>query len=218
MSSCDSRSSRSARGSGCSFPEGPADGRRAGHASVRALPGRGAVAARLMIVALAGAATVLPGCTARPLYASAGTAIGEAGASAQLASLRGRIAVAEGNSRTDQLVRNALLSRLNQGARVAQPLYEVRLAISGDETGLAIEPNGQLSSSLYRLTATYTVVKLAGGQAITTGTRTETVPFDRTSQLFQAQRALLDARQQAADALAARLEIPISLALEKAGG
>ncbi len=179
-------------------------------------------AARLLAVGLGLAGLALPGCTARPLYASADVTSG-AGSSAyaptaRLASLRGRIAVSQANSRTDQLVRNALLSRLNQGARVAQPLYEVRLAISGDETGIALEPNGQLSSSLYHLTGTYTLVKLAGGATIATGTRTETVPFDRTSQLFQAQRALLNARQLAADSLAARLEVPIAIALEKAGG
>ena len=172
----------------------------------------------LLAVCLGLAALALPGCTARPLYASADAGASAYAPTARLASLRGRIAISQANSRTDQLVRNALLSRLNHGTRVANPLYEVRLVISGDETGLAIEPNGQLSSSLYRLTATYTVVKLAGGATIATGTRTETVPFDRTSQLFQAQRALLNARQLAADSLAARLEVPIAIALEKTGG
>ncbi len=174
--------------------------------------------AGLLILGLGLACLVLPGCTARPLYASADAGSSSYAPTARLASLRGRISINQANSRTDQLVRNALNSRLNQGARVAEPLYEVRLAINGDETGLAIEPNGNLSSSLYRLTAAYTVVKLAGGQTIAAGTRTETVPFDRTSQLFQAQRALLNARQLAADSLAARLEVPIAIALEKAGG
>ena len=174
----------------------------------------------LLIFGLGLAGMALQGCTARPLYASADAGAGSSAyaPTARLASLRGRIGISDANSRTDQLVRNALLSRLNQGARVSQPLYEVRLVIAGDETGIAIEPNGQLSSSLYKLTATYTVVRLAGGQTITTGKRTETVPFDRTGQLFQAQRALINARQQAADSLAARLEVPISIALEKAGG
>lgn len=162
------------------------------------------------------AVLALPACTARPLYASADNAdlLAPGGA---LAALRGRIAVSEGSSRTDQVVRNALLSRLNQGTRVAEPIYEVRLTVSGSEIGIAIEAGGALSTASYRITATYALVRLADNQVVDNGSRTATVPFDRTAQLYQSQRALLDARQQAAEAVAAKLEIPLARALEQAG-
>lgn len=172
---------------------------------------------RAVLACLAVAAILLPGCTARPLYGTDASTVSALAPEGRLASLRGRIAISEANTRTDQVVRNALLSRLNQGARVTQPLYEVRLTVSGAETGLAIEAGGVLTSSLYRMNGSYQLVRLSDGQVIDTQARNSTVPFDRTSQQFQSQRALLDAREQAADDLAAKLEIPIVRALEAAG-
>ncbi|MEF2546883.1 hypothetical protein VQ045_06910 [Aurantimonas sp. E1-2-R+4] len=170
----------------------------------------------LVAVGLALAVLALPACTARPLYASAdNSGLLEPGGA--LAALRGRIAVSEANSRTDQIVRNALLSRLNQGTRVAQPLYEVRLTVTGGETGIAIESGGALSSALYRMTARYQLVRLSDNQVVDTASRTTTVPFDRTAQLYQTQRALINARQQAGEDVAAQLEIALVRALEKAG-
>ncbi|NDV88375.1 hypothetical protein GTW51_16865 [Aurantimonas aggregata] len=173
---------------------------------------------RAVLAALAIALAVLPACTARPLYGTDSATVSALAPDGRLESLRGRIAITESNTRTAQVVRNALLFRLNQGARVAQPLYEVRLIVSGGETGLAIEAGGVLTSSLYRMNGTYRLVRLSDGQVIDTATRNSTVPFDRTNQLYQSQRALLDARQQAAEDLAAKLEIPIVRALQEAGG
>ena len=50
-----------------------------------------------------------------------------------------------------------------------------------------------------------------------TGTRTETVPFDRTGQLYQSQRAVIDARDRAGKAVAGQIELEIARALTKAG-
>ena len=169
-----------------------------------------------MAVGLALAVLALPACTARPLYASADNSdmLAPGGA---LAALRGRIAVSQANSRTDQIVRNALFSRLNQGTRVAQPLYEVRLTVTGGEVGIAIEAGGALSSALYRITARYQLVRMSDNQIVDTASRTTTVPFDRTAQLYQSQRALIDARQQAGEDVAAQIEIALVRALEEAG-
>ena len=172
---------------------------------------------RAVLACLAVVLAVLPACTARPLYGGAAANVSALAPDGRLAALRGRIAISENNTRTDQVVRNALLFRLNQGARVTQPLYEVRLAVSGAETGIAVEPGGVQTSSLYRLNGGYQLVRLSDGEVISAATRNSTVPFDRTSQQFQSQRALLNARQQAADDLAAKLEIPIVRALQEAG-
>jgi LPS-assembly lipoprotein len=159
---------------------------------------------------------VLSGCTGRPLYAGGLTADVMA-PDGQLVSLRGRIAVSEAGNRTIQIVRNALLFRLNQGTRVSEPLYTVALSGSGSEIGIAVEPGGQAAASLYYMSASYTLTRNSDGTVLATGTRTETVPFDRTGQLYQSQRAVIDARDRAGKAVAGQIELEIGRALTKAG-
>ena len=67
------------------------------------------------------------------------------------------------------------------------------------------------------MTARYQLVRLSDNQVVDKASRTTTVPFDRTAQLYQTQRALIDARQQAGEDVAAQLEIALVRALEKAG-
>ncbi|MEN3794434.1 hypothetical protein [Fulvimarina sp. MAC3] len=166
----------------------------------------------LAVVAGLGA---LSACTARPLYGD----LSPSGAisSPNFASLRGRIAISEANTRTTQIVRNALLSRLNEGKPVSEPVYAVNLTASGVEQGITIEPGGVPTSSVYRLTVDYTLVRVSDNQTIDSGKREVITPFDRTGQLFQAQRALLNARTQAGKEAAAQLELAIAVALEKQG-
>ncbi|EAU41790.1 hypothetical protein FP2506_15194 [Fulvimarina pelagi HTCC2506] len=154
-------------------------------------------------------------CTARPLYADLSAADGVS--ASRLASLRGRIAITEANTRTTQIVRNELLSRLNAGARVAEPLYAVRLDATGVERGISIETGGVPRSAIYDLTVTYSLIRLSDDQVIDSGRREIITPYDRTSQLYQAQRALLDAREQAGKEAAAQLEITIATALQQEG-
>ncbi|MER0236587.1 hypothetical protein [Fulvimarina sp. MAC8] len=166
----------------------------------------------LAVVAGLGA---LSACTARPLYADASAADGVS--AARLASLRGRIAIQESNTRTAQIVRNELLSRLNAGARVAEPVYVVQLDATGVERGISIETGGVPRSAIYDLTVTYSVVRLSDNQTIGGGQRKVITPYDRTAQLYQAQRALLDARQQAGKEAAAQLEVAIATLLQQEG-
>ncbi|RFC62566.1 hypothetical protein DYI37_15045 [Fulvimarina endophytica] len=172
---------------------------------------RGRVAAGLAL-----ALAALSACTAGPLYG--GRSVGGAEVSAStLQPLRGRIAIVEANTRTDQIVRNELLSRLNAGARVRDPLYSVQLVTTGIERGITIEPGGIASSAIYDLSVAYTVTRLSDNQVIDTGRRQVITPFDRTAQLFQSQRALLDARRQSGRSIAAELEIAIATALVEEG-
>lgn len=166
----------------------------------------------LAVVAGLGA---LSACTARPLYADLSASDGVT--TSGLERLRGRIAISEAGTRTAQIVRNELLFRLNAGARVAEPLYTVNLTASGYEQGILIEPGGVPTSSIYRLTVDYSVVRLSDNQTVDSGKREVITPFDRTAQLYQAQRALLDAREQAGKEAAAQVSIAIATALEQAG-
>ncbi|MDY8109080.1 hypothetical protein U0C82_07970 [Fulvimarina sp. 2208YS6-2-32] len=157
----------------------------------------------------------LSACTARPLYAD--PAASDEVSMERLASLRGRIAVTEPITRTDQIVRNGLLTRLNAGARVENPLYEVRLEVAGQERGISIEEGGIASASVYVLRTRYSLVRLSDNAVIDSGSREIITPFDRTQQLFLSQRALMAARKQAGAEAAAQLEIAIATALQGAG-
>ena len=171
-----------------------------------------------LLVAVA-AAAALAGCTAGPLYGDRGIAGTNAALSPapSVQALKGRIAISEAQTRTAQIVRNDLLFRLNRGTPVAQPLYRIQLVVSGGEQGISIEPGGVATSSIYTLNGRYRILRVSDNKLISQGHRVATVPFDRTSQLFQSERALLDARQQAGELLSGELELAIAAALNGAG-
>lgn len=165
-------------------------------------------------------AVLLSACTVAPLHGPAATdpATGQA---LGLQSLAGRIAVVEADSRTDQIVRNRLLFALNGGATVREPLYELGLAVSASDAGVSIESGtGVPTASVYRMQATYTLYRMPDRTVVATGTRSVTAPYDRSDQLFAAQRALIDARENAGRVLADQIATAVSPALRDglAGG
>jgi LPS-assembly lipoprotein len=163
------------------------------------------------------ALVLLGGCTVSPLYGTssqAALAAGEAGVS--LGDLRGQIGVGVANTRTAQLFRNALLFRLNGGTTPTAPVYEIRYGVVGAENVVSIERgSGVPAASLYRMDVTYQVARLADQKVIATGTRFESVPFERSAQLFAASRALIDARELAARAVAEKDELAAVVAIRK---
>jgi LPS-assembly lipoprotein len=132
---------------------------------------------------------LLGGCTVSPLYGTSSRtdlAAGQAGLS--LGDLRGQIGVGVANTRTAQLFRNALLFRLNGGTTPTAPAYEIRYGVVGVENVVSIERgSGVPAASLY----------------------------DRSAQLFAASRALIDARELAARAVAEKVELAAVVAIRK---
>ncbi|MBO0664263.1 hypothetical protein LQ948_16525 [Jiella sp. MQZ9-1] len=167
---------------------------------------------------MAGAALLLAGCRAGPLYGTYGVATVDFGSTQSRLPYTGRIAITEADTRTDQLVRNELLFRLNRGTPVTNPLYEVKLAVTGKARGTIVQSEGVSRSVIYIETATYQVVRLADRVVVASGTRSVTVPYDQTIQLYQSQRALKNARKEASTELAGSLELAIATALSKSAG
>jgi len=163
------------------------------------------------------ALVLLGGCTVSPLYGTSSEARLASGAAApSLGELRGQIGVAPANTRTAQLFRNALLFRLNGGATPTAPLYEIRYTATGAENVVAIQRgSGVPSASLYRMNASYTVVRLSDQKVIDKGTRFASTPFDRSTQLYAASRALIDAREQAAKLVAEKVEFAAVVVIRK---
>tara|TARA_R110002020_G_scaffold86900_1_gene214494 strand:- start:133 stop:633 length:501 start_codon:yes stop_codon:yes gene_type:complete len=163
-------------------------------------------------------ATLLAGCTAGPLYGTHGVGGTDVGASAMRLPYAGRIAINEADTRTDQLVRNELLFRLNRGAPVSDPLYQLQLEVAGKARGVVLQSNGVSRSVIYIETAKYQLVRLSDHVVVASGERSATVPYDQTVQLYASQRALKNAREEASKQLAAQLEIAIASSLSRNEG
>lgn len=162
-------------------------------------------------------ALMLAACTVAPLYGrSEAEALSTGAPGTALAAVRGRISVAVANDRTAQIFRNALLFRLNGGARPDAPLYDIRYTIVAYETVVSIQQgSGIPSASAYRMNVSYEVVRLGDAKRIAGGSRSGTAPFDRTAQLFASSRAVLDAREQAGREVAERVGLAVAAAIRK---
>jgi LPS-assembly lipoprotein len=173
---------------------------------------RRSLALALAAVALASAA----GCTVRPLYGSGGGASAFGEPAPRLAELRGRIDVAPVNTRTEQIVRNALLFGFNGGETPLAPFYRVSLSAIGLETVVSIQQgSGVPAASLYRLTVTYQVVRATDGKVVASGSRFANAPFDRSRQLFAATRAIRDAQERAGRDVAEQIRLVALGAIRK---
>ena len=172
----------------------------------------------LPLAAAATALLLLAGCTAGPLYGTHGVGGTDIGGAAARLPYAGRIAITEVDTRTDQLVRNELLFRLNRGTPVADPVYEIRLSVEGKARGVIVQSEGVSRSVIYIERAKYTLVRLSDRAVIASGERSATVPYDQTAQLYASQRALKNAREEASRQLAGQIELAVASALSKSGG
>jgi LPS-assembly lipoprotein len=158
---------------------------------------------RLLVLA---AALALAGCTAGPLYGTTSVDPATGARSSVLTELRGRIALTPAQTRTAQVFRNAMLYKLNGATPVSAPLYELRYTVSATDQIAAVEAGtGTPSAALYRMTVDYELIRTADLKSLARGQRFATVPYDRTSQLFAASRAVVDARDQAGETVAERV-------------
>lgn len=160
----------------------------------------------LKILPLVAAALLAAGCTAGPLYGTTHIdPVTGAGTNA-LVALKGRIGIAPAQTRTAQVFRNAMLYALNGAEPVRAPLYELRPVVTATDQVTTIQAGtGIPSASLYRMTVDFDLVRLSDGQSIAKGQRFAMVPYDRTQQLYAAERAVIDARDQAGKAVAERV-------------
>lgn len=161
---------------------------------------------RRVLVPLALAALALAGCTAGPLYGTTGVDPVTGARSSVLADLRGRVAVASAPTRTAQEFRNAMLFRFNGAEPVREPLYELRYDVaSSDQVSIVEGGSGVPAANVYRMSVRYELFRLADNARVAAGSRFAMAPYDRTNQVFAAQRALIDARENAAASVADRI-------------
>jgi LPS-assembly lipoprotein len=167
------------------------------------------------------ALTLVSACTSGPVYAPQTSAPSAPQVSGPplLSELRGRVAVREAGSRTEQIFRNALLFRLNGSEPVRDARYEVNYSITALDAVTSVESgSGIPSAASYRMQADYTIIRLSDGQTIGAGSRFSTVPYDRNSQLYASQSAVEDARSRAGKELAERVGMALLPVLKREPG
>ncbi len=159
--------------------------------------------------ALLAALSAVAGCTVQPLNTPDGTF-------SDVPVLR-QVSVADVDTRVGQQVRNRLIFLLHGGQAPAPAAYDAELNVTSSARGLlrVQAPEGDVSITARRVTvrASVRLTRLIDGVVIAEETRSATAAFDNTRQEFANDRALRDAEDRAASAVAEQVRIIIAAAL-----
>ncbi|MGQ2968184.1 MAG: hypothetical protein ACT6RF_05505 [Allorhizobium sp.] len=154
---------------------------------------------------LIGAALLLAGCQARPLYQDAN---GET---------RGALAAmsySEATSRVGLETRNRLLFLTSGGKESQTPEYRVELVVSGGVEGILLDEAADTpNAGRAAVVGTYTLKRISDDTVVKTGRRTGVALFDYPRQEFAKLRAARDAETRAARELAEFIYADLAMAL-----
>jgi LPS-assembly lipoprotein len=146
-------------------------------------------AAALLLLAVAA-------CGFRPLY---GTRSADPRAASELAG----IYIAPLPDRDGQLVRNALLDRLNPKGEPEQPRYRLDVRMQISETPVALQKDETATRAQITYTVLFTLYE--GNVALTNGTFTRDFSFDYVNQQYSNISARNDVKRRAADEIATEI-------------
>jgi LPS-assembly lipoprotein len=170
-------------------------------AASRARRARGVLVAAAALVALAG-------CTVQPLYGN--------GPSGQaVPTTISRIAIEPVGDRVSQLVRNALIFKLDGGTEPSNPTYRMALNVTSAQTALGVTPIEAAPSYSLTVSVTYEVKSVATGQIVLRDTSHGTASYNRTMQEYANQRAQIDAENRAAAVAAEDVRLRLAAAAAK---
>ncbi|MFK7903104.1 MAG: LPS assembly lipoprotein LptE [Nitratireductor sp.] len=141
----------------------------------------------------------------QPLYSTDGQTLSSS--SAALSS----VSVAPVKTRQGQQVRNHLIFLLNGGAYSGQSAYELTLRVNSSQKRLAsrLDATGKTAGQV-TTTVSYELYDNAKNEITHHGTRSATATFDQTSQSFANERAVIDAENRSAKAVAERIRLAIA--------
>lgn len=133
----------------------------------------------------------LAGCGFRPLYR------GHAPAAANLAA----IAVDPIPERVGQLLRNALLDRLNPRGEPRRPRYRLAVTLRRTSTALAIQPDATTTRFNLRLDVRFTLTEAATGRTVYADHSRAIASFNQVRSDFATLAAEKDSDRRAAQAV-----------------
>jgi LPS-assembly lipoprotein len=159
---------------------------------------RSRIVARLAVVATLAALTA--GCF-QPMYGERSD--GAPGLREKLSTVEVPPLAYPNNSpqaRAGVAIRNALQFKMYGAATGLPPLYRLVLRFNPSKTSLIVDPNTQLpTSENYGIDATYTLVEIATGKTVLSGSTFSRVTYDIPGyQRFARARAFRDAEDRAA--------------------
>ncbi len=154
---------------------------------------------------LIGAALLLAGCQARPLYQDT---------NGETRGALAAIAYSEATSRVGLETRNRLIFLTSGGDETKTPEYRVDLTVSTSVSGVLLEKGADTPNSGRAVaTGSYTLKRISDDTVLKTGRRQTVALFDYPRQEFAKLRAVRDAEDRAARELAELIYADLSMAL-----
>lgn len=154
---------------------------------------------------LIGAALLLAGCQARPLYQDA---------NGETRGALAAIAYSEASSRVGLETRNRLIFLASGGRETKTPEYSLDLVVSGGVEGVLLEEGADTpNAGRAAIVGTYTLKRISDDTVLKTGRRTAVALFDYPRQEFAKLRSVRDAETRAARELAELIYADLTMAL-----
>lgn len=154
---------------------------------------------------LIGAALLLAGCQARPLYQDANE---------ETRGALAAISYSEATSRVGLETRNRLIFLTSGGKESQTPEYRVELVVSGGVEGILLDEAADTpNAGRAAIVGTYTLKRISDDTVVKTGRRTGVALFDYPRQEFAKLRAARDAETRAARELAEFIYADLAMAL-----
>mgnify|MGYP000232207672 CR=1 FL=1 len=154
---------------------------------------------------LIGAALLLAGCQARPLYQDA---------NGETRGALAAISYSQATSRVGLETRNRLLFLTSGGKESQTPEYRVELVVSGGVEGILLDEAADTpNAGRAAVVGTYTLKRISDDTVVKTGRRTGVALFDYPRQEFAKLRAARDAETRAARELAEFIYADLAMAL-----
>ncbi|QEE45794.1 hypothetical protein FVA81_14755 [Rhizobium sp. WL3] len=154
---------------------------------------------------LIGAALLLAGCQARPLYQDA---------NGETRGALAAIAYSEASSRVGLETRNRLIFLASGGQETKTPEYSLDLVVSGGVEGVLLEEGADTpNAGRAAIVGTYTLKRISDDTVLKTGRRTAVALFDYPRQEFAKLRSVRDAETRAARELAELIYADLTMAL-----
>jgi LPS-assembly lipoprotein len=154
---------------------------------------------------LIGAALLLAGCQARPLYQDN---------NGETRGALAAISYSEATSRIGLETRNRLLFLTSGGDETKTPQYRVELNVSGGVTGILLDEAADTpNAGRAVVVGTYTLKRVSDDTVLKTGRRSGVALFDYPRQEFAKLRAVRDAETRAARELAEMIYADLAMAL-----
>lgn len=124
---------------------------------------------------------LLTGCGFKPMYGKTESA----GASAALLSGIAVDPVDTTDRRMAQLLREELEDRLNpSGAAPAHPAYRLKVSLTLSESAIGVAPDGTISRYNVYLNSTFTLLRNADGQAMTSGSLSDVGSYNNVTNAY----------------------------------